>query len=122
MSVMDKATTIATVKANLNITGTDRDLLIGDIWQNVVNYINWKNNEGSYVMPEELEPLVRAKTKGVIDYEASFGSGNVLDVASQTEGECSWTFNISGASSRDSVYGFSNSDFGRLNMFRKLRW
>lgn len=122
MSVMDKATTIATVKANLNITGTDRDLLIGDIWQNVVNYINWKNNEGSYVMPEELEPLVRAKTKGVIDYETSFGTGQVLDVASQTEGECSWTYNVSGTSSRDSVYGFSTSDFGKLNAFRKLRW
>lgn len=122
MAVMDKATTIATVKANLNITGTDRDLLIGDIWQNVVSYINWKDNEGSYVMPDELEPLVRAKTKGVIDYETAFGSGNVIDVVSQTEGECSWTFNVSGASSRDSIYGFSNSDFGRLNMFRKLRW
>ncbi len=116
MSVMDKATTIATVKANLNITGTDRDLLIGDIWQNTVNYIN---QEG---VPEELEPFIRAKTKGVIDYETSFGTGQVLDVASQTEGECSWTYNVSGTSSRDSVYGFSTSDFGKLNAFRKLRW
>lgn len=41
MTVMDKATTIATVKNNLNISGTDRDLLIGDIWQNTTDYINW---------------------------------------------------------------------------------
>ena len=116
MAVMDKATTIATVKTNLNITTTDRDLLIGDIWQNIVNYINWPG------VPEELEPFVRAKVKGVIDYEAEFGEGQAVDVASITEGKCSWTYSISGNSSKDAIYGFSNSDFGKLNMFRRLRW
>lgn len=116
MAVMDKDTTIQTVKTNLQLTDNTRDQLIGDIWQNTVNYINWEG------VPEELEPFVRSKVKGVIDYEAQFGAGNVLDVVSQTEGKCSWTFNISGTSSIDSVYGFSKSDFGRLNTFRKLRW
>lgn len=122
MTVMDKATTIATVKTNLNISGTDRDLLIGDIWQNTTDYINWFDDGGNQVIPINLEPFVRAKTKGVIDYETAFGAGQVLDIASQTEGECSWTYNVSGTSSRDAIYGFSSSDFGKLNLFRKLRW
>lgn len=112
---MDQTSTIILVKSELGITDTSRDLLIGDIWQNAVSYIN------ATELPEELLPLIRNKVSGVISYEAEFGSGSVLDVTSQTEGKCSWTYNISGDSCREAVYGFSSADFKRLKMFRRTR-
>lgn len=112
---MDKTTTIYSVKEALGITDASRDLLIGDIWQNAVNYMNLLE------LPEELEGFVRGKVQSVIDYEKNFGAGNVLDVTSMTEGKCSWTYNINENNCRDSIYGFSGRDFSQLRRYRRTR-
>lgn len=112
---MDIATTIETVKTRLNITDSSRDLLINDICVNALNYMNLDE------LPDALEPLIRGKVQRIINYEAEFGSVTSLDVVSQTEGKCSWTYNINDNNSRDSVYGFSGTDFRQLRLFRKTR-
>lgn len=105
----------AKIKSNLHIMDTSRDMLISDILQNILNYCNLAE------IPEELETFICAKVKRVMDYEAEFGSGNTIDVVSQTEGNCSWTFSTDENNTIDSVYGFSKSDFSRLKLFRKTR-
>lgn len=116
MAMLTKEEVILKVKTALNITDTSRDILIGDMWQSVVNYLN---TDG---LPEQLEHLVRSKVKGIIDYEAQVGTGQMLDVTSQTEGKCSWTFNVSAEGNRNAIYGFSTADFRELANFRKVRW
>jgi hypothetical protein len=114
--MLTKEETITLVKTHLSISTNTRDQLISDIWQNAVNYLNTKG------LPEELEPMVRTKVKGIIDYETQFGDGNVIDVTSQTEGKCSWTYALTADSSRNGIYNFNTSDFNQLNLFRKVRW
>lgn len=112
---MVKELAISTVKSKLNITDSSRDLIIGDIYDNSVIYMNLDE------LPNALEPFIRNKVKRIIDYEAQVGEGQALDIASQTEGKCSWTFNISENSGREAIYGFSASDFAQLKRFRKVR-
>lgn len=116
MATLTQDAALRLIKQNLVIVGNERDILIRDCWQNAVNYLNTGE------LPAELEPLIRAKVKGVMDYEAEFGEGQVLDISSQTEGKCSWTYNVSPESCRDTVYGFSPKDFAQLNNYRRLRW
>lgn len=112
---MTKELTIATVKSKLNITDGSRDLLISDIYDNALVYMNLDE------LPDQLEPFVRAKVERVIAYEAQVGAGQALDVVSQTEGKCSWTFNVNENSSREAIYGFAAADFAQLRRFRKTR-
>lgn len=112
---MDITTAIELVKNRLNITDSSKDLLINDICVNALNYMNL------FELPDELEPFIRGKVQRVLNYEAEFGSVTSLDVVSQTEGKCSWTYNIDDNNNRDSVYGFSSSDFAALRRFRRCR-
>lgn len=112
---MDKQRTIASVKVALGLADDTRDELIGDIWENAVTYMNLEE------LPLPLIPLIKSKVKRVIDYEAQVGSGNALDVTSQTEGKCSWTFSTDANNTRDAIYGFGPSEFSQLRRFRKTR-
>lgn len=112
---MDKDTIIDVVKARLDIADTSRDLLISDIYDNAIGYMNLPE------LPNELEPLIRAKVQGIMNYEAQFGEGNMLDVTAQTEGKCSWTYNINGDNCREGIYGFTTRDFQQLKRYRVTR-
>lgn len=106
---------IAKVKEHLDIQGTSRDLTISDVIQDAMNYCNLLE------LPEELEPFIRKKVQGIINYEAENGTGNVFDVASIKEGDTSITYKVDANSSKETVYGLSNEDKKRLQSFRRLR-
>lgn len=107
--------TVALVKEHLSITDTKKDLLIKDRINDVLNYCNLSE------IPERLEPFIRKKTKAVIDYESFAGTQSVFDVKSQTEGESSWSYNVSEDNCKDTIYGLSEKDKKELKPFRRLR-
>ena len=102
------------VKTNLKITGDEKNLIISDVIQEVLNYCNLKEP------PEELEPYIRKKVKTIINYEAENGTGNVFDVKSIKEGDTSITYNTDQVS-KETVYGLSKQDEKDLRLFRRLR-
>lgn len=106
---------LALVKQNLKITGTDNDLMIKDHINNALIYCNLSD------IPDQLEPYIRKKTKAVIDYEALAGTQSVFDVKSQTEGESSWSYNVSDDYNKVTIYGLSEKDKKELRPFRRLR-
>lgn len=107
--------TVALVKEHLSIADTKRDLLIKDRINDVLNYCNLTE------LPKQLEPFVRKKVKAVIDYEAFAGTQSVFDVKSQTEGESSWSYNVTDDNCKDTIYGLSEKDKKELKPFRRLR-
>ena len=106
---------IEKVKERLNITGTSRDLIISDIIQDAINYCNLIE------LPAELEPWIRKKVQGIINYEAENGTGSVFDITSIREGDTTKTYNVSKDYSRETIYGLSNQDKKTLRNFRRLR-
>jgi hypothetical protein len=106
---------ITKVKENLNITGEEKDLIIADMIQEVLNYCNLTE------APAELEPFIRKKVKGIIDYEAENGTASVFDVKSIKEGDSSITFNVDEKTSKETIYGLSDRDKASLRGFRRLR-
>lgn len=111
---MLKIELVALVKENLEIHGTDRDLIIKDVIQEVLNYCNLKE------LPEELEPFIRKKVQGIMAYETENGTSSVFDVKSIKEGDTSVTYNTDNVS-KETVYGLSKEDKKRLQEFRRLR-
>lgn len=128
---------ITKVKINLGITGTDRDLMIGDVIQEVVNYCNLTKYPLEYLaaldgitleeeyalieIPAELEPFIRKKVSGIINYEAENGTAAVFDVKSIKEGDTSITYNVDSSTSKETIYGLSDRDKKTLQMFRRTR-
>lgn len=103
------------IKTNLKITGDDKDLIISDVIQEVINYTNRPE------LPEALEPFVRKKVKGIIDYETENGTASVFDVKSIKEGDTSITYNVDDKISKETIYGLSERDKTALRRFRRLR-
>lgn len=106
---------IEKVKERLNITGTSRDLTISDVIQDAINYCNLIE------LPAELEPWIRKKVQGIINYEAENGTGTVFDIASIKEGDTSITYKVDSNTSKETVYGLSSEDKKRLQSFRRLK-
>lgn len=106
---------IIKVKENLEISGTDMDLIIKDVIQDVLNYCNLTE------LPEELEPFIRKKVKSIINYEAENGTTSVFDVKSVKEGETSITYNVDEKTSKETIYGLSDRDKKTLQQFRRTR-
>lgn len=105
---------LALVKENLEIEDGSKDLIIKDVIQECLSYCNLKG------LPLELEPFVRKKVKTIIDYEKEFGTDNVFDVKSISEGDTSITYNTDEVS-RETIYGLSEKDKQALMRFRRLR-
>jgi hypothetical protein len=105
---------LARVKENLKIENDEKDLIISDVIQEVMNYCNLAE------LPETLEPLIRKKVKIIINYEAENGSNNVFDVKSIHEGDTTTTYNVDQVS-RETIYGLSEQDKMSLRRFRRLR-
>lgn len=126
---------ITKVKSNLNIA--DKDLIIGDVIQNVMNYCNLTKYplevlaamqeitlEEVYAqveIPAELEPFIRKKVKSIINYEAENGTTAVFDVKSIDEGDTKITYNVDSNNSKETIYGLSDSDKNILKAFRRTR-
>lgn len=116
-AVMTKSEMAALVKQNMDICANIRDLAISDVILEVCSYCNI-HPDG---IPEELEPFVRRKVKGIMDYEAINGSGFNPEVASIKEGDGSITFAQTDGNTRASIYGITESDKKTLRRYRRLR-
>lgn len=112
---MAKEELIALVKEHLSITDTKKDLMIADVIQDVLNYCNLKEP------PIELEPYIRKKVQSIINYELENGTTSVFDVKTIKEGDTSTTYNVDENFSKETVYGLSNEDKKRLQVFRRTR-
>lgn len=106
---------IELVKTNLSITDNTKDLIITDSICEAMNYCNLSE------LPTELEPFIRKKVKGIINYEVENGTTSVFDVKSIKEGDTSITYNVSDDTSKETVYGLSKKDKECLRKFRRLR-
>lgn len=111
---MTQVEMIAKVKTNLKITDDDKDLIISDVIQEVVNYCNLKE------LPGSLESFIRKKVKTIINYEAENGAEAIFDVKSIKEGDTSITYDTVQVS-RETIYGLSDKDKSVLRRFRRLR-
>jgi hypothetical protein len=105
---------MAKVKVNLAISGNDKDLTISDVIQEALNFCNLTE------LPEALEPYIRKKAKGIIDYEAENGTATTFDVKSIKEGDSSITYNVDEKTSKETIYGLSERDKSTLRRFRRL--
>lgn len=126
---------ITKVKSNLSIA--DKDLIIEDVIQNVMNYCNLTKYplevlvamqeltlEEVYAqveIPAELEPFIRKKVKSIINYEAENGTTTVFDVKSIDEGDTKTTYNVDSSNSKETIYGLSDSDKNILKAFRRTQ-
>lgn len=106
---------IASVKINLEIKDSTKDLIIKDTIQEALNHCNLKE------LPEELEPYIRKKVQNIINYEAENGTTSVFDVKSIKEGDTSITYNVDDKTSKETIYGLSDGDKKTLQQFRRLR-
>lgn len=71
------------IKDNLQLQTRDYDLQIEDMVILVCDYCNLSQE----CIPDILEPIIRRKIKGIVDYEAANGTGYQPEVASIKEGD-----------------------------------
>lgn len=114
---MDHAEMITEVKKNLKLLDDAQDLVISDMILAVCDYCNLSKN----CIPDILEPVIRKKVKGIIDYEEVNGTGYHPEVASMKEGDGSITWAQTDGNTRESIYGLSVSDKAALRHHRRLR-
>ena len=108
---------IEKVKQNLDIQDDKRDLDISDMVLAVCDYCNLSQN----CIPDILEPMIRRKIKGIMDYEAANGTDYHPEVASIKEGDGSITWAQTDGNTKASIYGLSASDKAALRRHRRLR-
>lgn len=114
---MTKSEMAALVKQNLDICGSIRDLAISDVILAVCSYCNIPSDG----IPEELEPFIRRKVKGILDYEAANGTGFNPEVASIKEGDGTITWAQTEGNTKASIYGINESDRQTLRRYRRLK-
>ena len=105
------------IKKNLNIEDDSRDLTISDMILAVCDYCNLPQE----CIPGILEPVIRKKIKGIMEYEEVHGASYHPEVASIKEGDGSITWAQTDGNTRASVYGLSESDKASLRRHRRLR-
>lgn len=108
---------IERVKQNLSIQDDKRDLDISDMVLAVCDYCNLNQN----CIPDILEPVIRKKIKGIMDYEEANGTGYHPEVASIKEGDGAITWAQTEGNTKESIYGLSASDKAALRRHRRLR-
>ncbi len=114
---MDKDKMLNTIKTNLRLETADYDLMISDIILLACDYCNIPTD----CIPDGLEPMLRKKAKGIIDYEAAVGVGYRPEVASIKEGDGSITWAQTEGNTKASIYGLNESDKKALRQYRRLR-
>lgn len=114
---MTKSEMLTAVKNNLRMDDDMRDLCISDVICDVCDYCNLSQDDIS----DTLEPIIRKKVKGIIDYEVAKGTGYHQDISSIKDGDGSITYATGGSNSRDGIYSLSDADKIVLRRFRRLR-
>lgn len=114
---MTLAEMIALVKKNQNIQEDTWDLIISDVILSICDYCNLSQN----CIPDILEPVIRRKIKGIMDYEAARGTGYQPEVASIKEGDGTITWAQTEGNTKASIYGLSESDKAALRRHRRMR-
>lgn len=112
---MVKEDILQLIKNNLKLQTEDYDLVIMDFIQETGTYCNLEE------LPEALEPFVRKKIKGIIDYETAKGPGYQQEIVSIKEGDGSITYATDGSNSREGIYGLTDADKTVLRRYRRLR-
>ncbi len=105
------------VKTNLKLADDAQVLMISDMILMVCDYCNLDPNH----IPQALEPVIRRKVKGIMDYEIANGTGYQPEVASIKEGDGSITWAQTEGNTKASIYGLSESDKAALRRHRRLR-
>lgn len=105
------------IKKNLRLDTTDYDLTISDCVDEAASFCNLDPEK----LPDLLEPVVRKKVKGIVDFEAAKGIGYQQDISSIKEGDGSITFATDGSNSRQGIYNLTDADKTALKRFRRLR-
>ncbi|MEG0687175.1 MAG: hypothetical protein RR466_00605 [Hungatella sp.] len=113
---MTDAEMLLKVKDNMKLKTDDYNLTISDIIVSARTYCNLRANS----LPPELEPFVRKKTKGIVDYEAANGSGYVQEVQSIKEGDGTINWAQTDGNTRASIYTLTDSDKKALKKFRRV--
>lgn len=114
---MDKNEMIETIKTNLRLKTADHDLMISDVIVLACDYCNIPTDS----IPEEMEPILRKKAKGILDYECAVGPGYHPEVASIKEGDGSITWAQTEGNTKASIYELNDSDKKALRRHRRLR-
>nr|DAE60948.1 MAG TPA: head to tail adaptor [Caudoviricetes sp.]DAJ58322.1 MAG TPA: head to tail adaptor [Bacteriophage sp.] len=108
---------LETVEKNLELAAGEHKLLISDVIRMVCDYCNLSEN----CIPDILEPVIRKKVKGILNYEEANGTGYHPEVASIKEGDGSITWVQTDGNTKESIYGLSSSDKAALRRHRRLR-
>lgn len=108
---------LETVEKNLKLGAGEYGLLISDVILSVCDYCNLDQS----CIPDILEPVIRKKVKGILDYEAANGTEYRPEVASIKEGDGSITWAQTDGNTKASIYGLSDSDKAALRRHRRLR-
>lgn len=105
------------IKINLRLKTEDHDRMILDMISDVCSYCNIDHHR----IPYELEPIIRRKAQGIIDYEAAMGTGYHPEVQSIKEGDGSVTWAQSEGNTRSGIYQLNSNDRKELKRYRRLR-
>lgn len=105
------------VRSNLMLETGEYELAISDVILDVCDYCNLDSEN----IPNILEPVIRKKVKGIIDYEAVNGTGYQREVEAIKEGAGSITWAKTDGNTKASIYGLSESDKKALRRHRRLR-
>lgn len=105
------------VERNLALGSGQHAVLISDMVLMICDYCNLPRE----CIPDILEPIIRRKVKGILDYEAVNGTGYQPEVASIKEGDGSITWAQTDGNTKASIYGLSDSDKAALRRHRRLR-
>lgn len=103
------------IQSKLNIVDDTMYQTIMDVITEVMDFCNRDE------LPDVLEPFVRKKVKGIMDYEAANGTGYHPEVASIKEGDGTITWAQTDGNTKASIYGLSDSDKAMLRRHRRLR-
>lgn len=114
---ISKEQMVLDIKAGLRIGTEDYDLVIGDLIQEACDYCNLSLE----CIPAGLEPIVRKKAKGIIDYERVMGTGYHQEVSSIKEGDGSITWAQTEGNTRAGIYNLTETDKKALRRYRRLR-
>ena len=114
---MDKEKMVDEIKRNLRLETADHDLMISDVILMACDFCNIHTD----CIPEEMEPTLRKKVKGIIDYENAVGTGYRPEVASIKEGDGSITWAQTEGNTKVSIYELNDSDKRALRRHRRLR-
>lgn len=103
------------IQSKLNIVDDTMYQTIMDVIAEVMDFCNCDE------LPDVLEPFVRKKVKGIMDYEAVNGTGYHPEVTSIKEGDGSITWARTDGNTKASIYGLSDGDKAMLRRHRRLR-